>query len=103
MQLVSQAVIADVIATGLALGADFVDVFIEKTQTENRKKIIKKVTFFLMEYAGQSNLKYYDSEIVIERDWYEFEQACEKLAYDSEIVLLKKAKNRLENLKPLSR
>lgn len=35
MQLVSQAVIADVIATGLALGADFVDVFIEKTQTEN--------------------------------------------------------------------
>ena len=69
---------------------------------ENKKKIIKKVTFFLMEYAGQSNLKYYDSEIVIERDWYDFEQACEKLAYDSEIVLLKKAKNRLESLKSLN-
>lgn len=65
---------------------------------ENRKKIIKKVTFFLMEYEGQSNLKYYDSEMVIERDWYNFEEACEKLAYDSEKVLLKKAKNKLESL-----
>ncbi len=65
---------------------------------ENRKKIIKKVTFFLMEYVGQSNLKYYDSEMVIERDWYSFEEACEKLAYDSEKVLLKKAKNKLESL-----
>ena len=29
------------------------------------KKIIKKVTFFLMEYREDSNLKYYDSETVI--------------------------------------
>ncbi len=65
---------------------------------ESRKKIIKKVTFFLMEYDGQSNLKYYDSEMVIERDWYSYEEACEKLAYDSEKVLLKKAKNKLEGL-----
>ena len=65
---------------------------------ENRKKIIKKVTFFLMEYDTPSNLKYYDSEMVIERDWYSYEEACEKLAYDSEKVLLKKAKNKLESL-----
>ena len=65
---------------------------------ENKKKIIKKVTFFLMEYDSQSNLKYYDSEMVIERDWYSYEEACEKLAYDSEKVLLKKAKNKLESL-----
>jgi len=65
---------------------------------ENRKKIIKKVTFFLMEYVGQSNLKYYDSEIVLERDWYTFEEASEKLEYDSEKVLLRKAKIRLESL-----
>ena len=65
---------------------------------ENRKKIIKKVTFFLMEYVGQSNLKYYDSEIVLERDWYTFEEASEKLEYDSEKVLLRKAKIKLESL-----
>lgn len=65
---------------------------------ENRKKIIKKVTFFLMEYTGQSNLKYYDSEMVIEREWLSFEEASDKLAYDSEKVLLKKAKLRLENI-----
>lgn len=35
MQLVSQSSIAEVIATGLGLGADFVDVFIEKTNSEN--------------------------------------------------------------------
>jgi len=65
---------------------------------ENKKKIIKKVTFFLMEYEGQSNLKYYDSEMVVERDWYAFEEAREKLAYDSEKVLLQKAKIKLESI-----
>ncbi len=65
---------------------------------ENKKKIIKKVTFFLMEYTGQSNLKYYDSEMVIERNWYDFEEANEKLEYDNEKVLLKKAKIKLESI-----
>jgi len=65
---------------------------------ENKKKIIKKVTFFLMEYTGQSNLKYYDSEMVIERAWFTFDEASEKLAYDSEKVLLKKAKMKLESI-----
>ena len=64
---------------------------------ENKKKIIKKVTFFLMEYKGQSNLKYYDSEMVVDRDWFSFEEASEKLAYDSEKVLLRKAKMKLES------
>jgi len=35
MQLVSQSAVAEVISTGLSLGADFVDVFIEKTHSEN--------------------------------------------------------------------
>lgn len=63
-----------------------------------RKKIIKKVTFFLMKYAGQSDLKHYDREVVLERLWVDYGEACEKLAYDSEKVLLRKAKQRLESL-----
>lgn len=71
---------------------------------ELRKKIIKKVTFFLMEYLGPSNLKYYDEEMVLEREWFSFEEANEKLAYESEKTLLKRGKNELEKiLKPLSR
>ena len=65
---------------------------------EDRKKIIKKVTFFLMEYTGPSNLKYYDTEVVLEREWYPFEEALKKLAYESEKTLLKKAKTRLDGL-----
>lgn len=63
-----------------------------------KRKIIKKVTFFLMEYAEQSNLKYYDSEVVLEREWFEFDEAAHKLAFDSEKVLLKKAKIKLDEL-----
>ncbi|MFA7676434.1 MAG: NUDIX domain-containing protein [Candidatus Shapirobacteria bacterium] len=65
---------------------------------EQKKKIVKKVTFFLMEYLGQSNLKYYDTEMVLERAWFSFEEATKILAYDSEKTLLKKAKSQLENL-----
>lgn len=65
---------------------------------KQKKKIIKKVTFFLMEYLGQSNLKYYDTEMVLEREWFNFEEASKKLAYDSEKDLLKKAKVELEKL-----
>jgi ADP-ribose pyrophosphatase YjhB (NUDIX family) len=62
------------------------------------KKIIKKVTFFLMEYQGESNLKYYDTEIVTDREWLNYEEALRKLAYDFERNLLKKAKFKLESL-----
>ncbi len=65
---------------------------------ELRKKIIKKVTFFLMEYLGPSNLKYYDTEMVLEREWFNFEEASNNLAYDSEKELLKKAKMELDKL-----
>jgi bis(5'-nucleosidyl)-tetraphosphatase len=68
-----------------------------------KKKIIKKVTFFLMEYVSESNLKYFDQEMVVERGWFSFGEASEKLAFDSEKVLLDKAKKRLESLKPLCR
>ena len=63
-----------------------------------KKKIIKKVTFFLMEYAGESNLKYYDSEVVLDRIWVQFNEAVGKLAFDSEKVLLKKAKWKLDGI-----
>jgi 8-oxo-dGTP pyrophosphatase MutT (NUDIX family) len=62
-----------------------------------RKKIIKKVTFFLMEYTEDSRLRYFDAEVVLERAWLPFEEATAKLAYDSEKVLLRKAKERLES------
>lgn len=61
-----------------------------------KKKIIKKVTFFLMEYLGESNLKYYDIEVVLDRVWMSYEEATDKLAFDSEKVLLRKAKIELE-------
>jgi ADP-ribose pyrophosphatase YjhB (NUDIX family) len=64
----------------------------------SNKKIIKKVTFFLMEYRGESNLKYYDMETVVDREWYPYEDALKKLAYDFERNLLKKAKYKLESL-----
>jgi len=63
-----------------------------------KKKTIKKVTFFLMEYREESNLKYFDQERVVGRGWFDFEEALGKLAYDSEKILLKKAKNKLESM-----
>lgn len=62
------------------------------------QKIIKKVTFFLMEYVSPSNLKHYDNEGVLDREWLTYETATEKLAYDSEKVLLKKAKHKLDEI-----
>jgi diadenosine hexaphosphate hydrolase (ATP-forming) len=64
----------------------------------SNKKIIKKVTFFLMEYLGESSLKYYDDETVIGREWFTYEEAIKKLAYDFERSLLKKGRYKLEAL-----
>lgn len=63
-----------------------------------KRKIIKKVTFFLMEYTEQSNLKYYDAEVVLGREWMSFEEATSRLAFDSEKVLLQKAKWKLDGI-----
>ncbi|MCX6726808.1 MAG: NUDIX domain-containing protein [Candidatus Shapirobacteria bacterium] len=66
-----------------------------------KRRIIKKVTFFLMEYTEESRLKYYDNEVVLSREWLVFEEIIKKLSYDSEKVLLKKAKRKHEEiLKP---
>jgi len=62
-----------------------------------KKKIIKKVTFFLMEFVSNSDLKYYDNEVVLSREWLDFKEATAKLAYDSEKILLKKAVQRLND------
>jgi len=61
----------------------------------SNKKIIKKVTFFLMEYEIDSDLKYYDTETVIGQEWLTYEEALKKLAYDFERNLLKKANSKL--------
>ena len=63
-----------------------------------RKKIIKKVTFFLMEYISDSSLKYYDMEVVLDREWLSYEEAKGKLAFDSEKILLSKARFRLDGM-----
>ena len=65
---------------------------------ETRKKIIKKVTFFLMEYLGESSLKYFDQEIIFEQKWLPFKEATDILAFDSEKILLRKAKIKLEEI-----
>jgi ADP-ribose pyrophosphatase YjhB (NUDIX family) len=65
---------------------------------EEKRKIIKKVTFFLMEFESDSNLRYFDNEMVLDREWLTFEEAIKRLSYDSEKILLKKARNRLENV-----
>lgn len=67
------------------------------------QKIIKKVTFFLMEYLATSNLKHYDSEGVLDREWMTYERATEKLAYDSEKILLRKAKQKLDGILKLKK
>lgn len=64
----------------------------------NKKKLVKKVTFFLMEYLGESRLKFYDYEGVVGQEWLPYEEARKKLAYESEKILLDKAKKRLGDL-----
>lgn len=62
------------------------------------QKIVKKVTFFLMKYIENSNLKHYDNEGVLGREWLTYEIATGKLAYDSEKILLKKAQHKLNEI-----
>lgn len=69
----------------------------------NKRKIVKKVTFFLMEYLENSNLKYYDMEVVLDREWLHYEEASHRLAFDSEKILLKKAKMKLEEVLKIKR
>jgi 8-oxo-dGTP pyrophosphatase MutT (NUDIX family) len=63
---------------------------------EKRKKIIKKVTFFLMKFREKSQLKYFDEEEIIDREWLPFKEVLKKLEYPSEKRLLKRAKEKLE-------
>lgn len=61
------------------------------------KKIIKKVTFFLMEFVATSDKKYKDAEGVVGKDWLPHKEAYKLLAYDSEKELLLKAVDYVEN------
>ncbi len=63
----------------------------------SQKKIIKKVTFFLMEFSEVSPNKHKDAEGVVGKEWMSMESAYRVLAYDSEKELLKRACEYVEN------
>lgn len=63
-----------------------------------KKKLVKKVTFFLMKYLEESRLKFYDHEGVVGQEWLPYEEARKILAYESEKMLLDKARKRVEDL-----
>lgn len=65
---------------------------------EKNEKIVKKVTFFLMRYVSESKSDYKDMEVVIGREWLSYDEAIEKLAYEFERGVLRKAKERLEKI-----
>lgn len=62
------------------------------------KKIVKRVTFFLMQYQEDSRLRHFDREGVLGRAWFGLEEAMEKLAYESEKGLLRKASEKLDKI-----
>ena len=68
------------------------------TDAENRKKIIKKVTFFLMKYLSPSLVRHRDAEEILARVWLNTEEAIKRLDYKSEGIILKKARERLDDL-----
>lgn len=63
-----------------------------------KRKVVKKVTFFLMKYLAPSDLRYADAEVILAREWLPYEEVVKKLAYDSEKILLRKARERLKRL-----
>ena len=64
-----------------------------------RKKTIKRVTFFLMKYIEDSSLRHFDKEVVLDRMWLTYKEACNLLTYDSEKVLLTRGKMKLDKVK----
>lgn len=64
-----------------------------------KKKTIKRVTFFLMKYIEDSSLRHFDKEVVLDRIWLTYKEACNLLTYDSEKVLLTRAKMKLEKIR----
>jgi len=61
-----------------------------------KTKTVKKVTFFLMKYLENSNLRYFDKEGVVDRMWLKYDDASDRLTYDSEKILLGRAREKLE-------
>ena len=61
------------------------------------EKLVKKVTFFLMEYVDKVANNYSDAERIVARVWLNTSWAIEKLAYQSEKQLIKKADFFLKN------
>jgi len=56
-----------------------------------KEKLIKKVTFFLMEYKDEVKNAYSDAEKIVGRVWLDTNLAIKKLAYESEKIIIKKA------------
>ena len=66
---------------------------------ESKKKLKKKVSFFLMEYTGESKMRYSDDEGVLGSYWFTFEAAMKKLAYKSEKQLMRIARGKQARMK----
>ena len=65
---------------------------------EQKKKIVKKVTFFLMRYLSTSLLRYRDTEEILAIIWLNTDEAIRRLDYKSEKIILGKAEKKLNNL-----
>ncbi len=65
---------------------------------ESGKRIVKKVTFFLMKYLSPSPLRHRDAEEILAKVWLSTEEAIKRLDYKSEKIILKKARKRLGDL-----
>jgi len=62
---------------------------------EEKNKIFKTISLFLMSYEGEGK-KEEDREKIAEISWLTFEEASEKLTFDTEKKALGKAKKILE-------
>ena len=66
---------------------------------ESGRRIVKKVTFFLMKYLSPSMLRHRDAEEILAKVWLNTEEAIKRLDYKSEKIILKTARRRLKRLK----
>ena len=61
-------------------------------------KIIKRVTFFLMKYVEADDNQYSDAERIVAREWLSIKRAIEKLGYESEKKLVRRANSVLMSI-----
>jgi 8-oxo-dGTP pyrophosphatase MutT (NUDIX family) len=78
---------------------DSIKIFFRNTfEGKPEEKVLKTITFYLMEYEGEAENG--RDEEVAEIAWLPFEEAKERLTFKSEKEILTKAKEILENPPP---